>query len=70
MSCISHVTGQTPMSLPGSAKTEQRDRRKTCKMLENKEHVFPLCVIMCSPCICSHPGPPQAQGNVSSPDEH
>lgn len=31
---VSLVAGQTHMSLPGSAKAEQRDRRKTCKMLE------------------------------------
>lgn len=68
--CVSHVAGRTHVSLPGGAKAEQRDRKKTCKMLENKEHVFPLWVIMCSPCLCSHPGPPQAQGNVSGPDEH
>lgn len=61
------VAGQSHVSLPGSAEAEQRDRKKTCKMLEKKEHMFPLRVIMCSPCLCSHPSSPQAQGNVSEP---
>lgn len=58
------------VSMPRNAKAEQRDREKMWKMLEKKEHTFPLKVIICSPCLCSHPAPHRPKVMSQSLDEH